>query len=90
MCVAGSVECPVRFENAPGIDTVIRSCRGVPSPARCCGALKTFACPYSELINDNAQNGCANQMFFDILVRGRLHPGLFSQMCVEGAYGLKC
>ncbi|KAF8703609.1 hypothetical protein HU200_032429 [Digitaria exilis] len=54
------VECPVRFEHVPGLDTVIKSCRGVPSPQRCCGALKTFACPYRDLIDDNDQNGCAS------------------------------
>lgn len=87
---AGPV-CPVRFDHTRGISAVWGSCRDRPvvSPERCCGAFKTFACPYSDLIND-AANGCANDMFFQIIVRGRLRPGLFSQMCVEGPLGLQC
>ncbi|CAL5016094.1 unnamed protein product [Urochloa decumbens] len=83
-------ECPVKFQNNRGVNAVARSCRGVPSEKQCCGALKAFACPYSDLLNENAVNGCANDMFFEINVRGRLRPGLFSQMCVEGPYGLQC
>jgi len=84
--------CPVRFDHTRGISAVAGSCRDrpVPSAERCCGALKTFACPYSELINDNDHNGCASDMFYQIIVRGRLRPGLFSQLCVEGPLGLQC
>ncbi|EES11072.1 uncharacterized protein LOC8060212 [Sorghum bicolor] len=84
--------CPVRFDHTRGISAVAGSCRDRPrpSPERCCGALKTFACPYSDLINDNDHNGCASDMFYQIIVRGRLRPGLFSQMCVEGPLGLSC
>lgn len=81
----------MRFDHTRGISAIAGSCkdRPFPSAARCCGALKTYACPYSELINDNA-NGCANDMFYVIMVRGRLRPGLFSQLCVEGPLGLQC
>uniref|UniRef100_K3YDH5 GPI-anchored protein LLG1-like domain-containing protein n=1 Tax=Setaria italica TaxID=4555 RepID=K3YDH5_SETIT len=82
---SGAADSPVRFEHARGIGSVIRSCRG-----RCCGAFKAFACPYSDLLNDNAENGCASDMFFEINVRGRLHPSLFSQLCVEGPLALQC
>ncbi|TVU15350.1 hypothetical protein EJB05_38868 [Eragrostis curvula] len=83
--------CPVQFERMPGIKTVVNSCRPPqPSEQRCCGAFKAFACPYFDLINDNANNGCASQMFYDIIVRGRLSPGLFSYLCHDGAVGLNC
>ena len=80
----------MRFDTSPGLDAVVSSCRGVPSAQRCCGAFKTYACPYSDVINNNAENGCASAMFFEIDVRGRLRPGLFSQLCAEGPLGLKC
>ncbi|RLM66392.1 uncharacterized protein C2845_PM16G11780 [Panicum miliaceum] len=85
----GQGGCPVRFDPSPSMDAVVSSCRGVPSAPRCCGAFKTYACPYSDVIND-AENGCASAMFFEINVRGRLRPGLFSQLCPEGSFGLKC
>jgi len=88
--LAGAGGCPVRFDTSPGLDAVVSSCRGVPSAQRCCGAFKTYACPYSDVINDNSENGCASAMFFEINVRGRLRPGIFSQLCVEGPFGLRC
>ncbi|NP_001170506.1 GPI-anchored protein LLG1-like precursor [Zea mays] len=90
--VHGHGLCPVRFDHTRGISAVASSCkdRPLPSPERCCGALKAYACPYSELINDNANNGCASEMFYVIMTRGRLRPGLFSQLCVEGPLGLQC
>jgi hypothetical protein len=30
---------------------------------------------------DNENNGCASEMFFEIIVRRRLTPGLFSWLC---------
>ncbi|KAJ1271757.1 hypothetical protein BS78_06G150100 [Paspalum vaginatum] len=81
--------CPVRFDEMD-MSTVVSSCRGRPSAARCCGALKDVACPYSDLLNDNENNGCASEMFYQILVRGRLQPGLFSHLCREGPLGLQC
>jgi hypothetical protein len=81
----------VQFEGKPGIQTVINSCRSPqPSAQRCCGAFKAFACPYSDLLNDNENNGCASEMFFEIIVRGRLTPGLFSYLCHDDAGGLQC
>ncbi|XP_034604761.1 GPI-anchored protein LLG1-like [Setaria viridis] len=90
LAMSGAADSPVRFEHARGIGSVIRSCRGVPSAEWCCGAFKAFACPYSDLLNDNAENGCASDMFFEINVRVWLHPSLFSQLCVEGPLGLQC
>ncbi|KAL6650989.1 hypothetical protein ACP70R_009914 [Stipagrostis hirtigluma subsp. patula] len=82
--------CPVKFENNRQIDVVVNSCRGTPTAERCCGALKKFACPYTALINNNERNGCASDMFFEIMVRGRLRPGIFSTLCHEGPIGLDC
>ncbi|KAK3142161.1 hypothetical protein QOZ80_4BG0343050 [Eleusine coracana subsp. coracana] len=83
--------CPVQFEGMPGVSTVINSCRAPqPSARRCCGALKTFACPYRDLLNDNDNNGCASEMFYEIIARGRLTPGLFSYLCHDDAVGLQC
>ncbi|OEL29102.1 hypothetical protein BAE44_0009879 [Dichanthelium oligosanthes] len=87
---AGAVGCPVRFDRERGVGRVIRNCRGMPSAERCCGAFKNLACPYSDLINDNSENGCASAMFWEITVRGRLRPGLFSQLCAEGSFGMQC
>ncbi|KAL6903648.1 hypothetical protein ACP4OV_004461 [Aristida adscensionis] len=86
------VLCPVRFDKQTAkIDAVGNSCRGpAPSEARCCGALKAFACPYTEYLNDNAINGCASQMFWDIQTRCKLSPGLFSFLCHDGPAGLSC
>ncbi|WVZ86275.1 hypothetical protein U9M48_033082 [Paspalum notatum var. saurae] len=81
--------CPVRFDQMD-MSAVVSSCRGRPSAVRCCGALKDVACPYSDLINDNENNGCASEMFYQIIVRGRLQPGLFSHLCREGPLGLQC
>lgn len=86
----GAGVCPVQFQGMPGVKTVIDSCRPPQQAGRCCGALKTFACPYRDLLNDNAVNGCASEMFFEIIVQGRLSPGLFSYLCHEGAEGLQC
>jgi hypothetical protein len=44
-----------------------------------------------ELINDNENNGCASEMFFEIIVRGRLTPGLFSlPLRHDDDAGLQC
>lgn len=90
--IAAQGVCPVRFDqiHSSSMAAVVSSCRGRPSAARCCGALKAFACPYSDLLNDNAINGCASEMFYEIMVRGRLQPGTFSHLCVEGPQGLQC
>ena len=71
--------------------TVITSqCKGPQYPAKlCCKALKDFACPYTEQIND-ATNDCASTMFSYINLYGKYPPGLFAAECKEGKEGLAC
>jgi hypothetical protein len=58
-------------------------------PMPCCNALKEFACPYADAINDVTTN-CADTMFSYINIYGGYPPGLFANMCREGKLGLNC
>ena len=71
--------------------TIITSkCKGPQYPAKfCCEALKEFACPYAEELND-LTNDCASTMFSYINLYGRYPPGLFASECREGKEGLSC
>ncbi|KAK8969378.1 GPI-anchored protein LORELEI [Platanthera guangdongensis] len=65
-------------------------CKGPQyAPDLCCSALKEFACPYTNEIND-LTNDCASTMFSYISLYGKYPPGLFSSECREGKSGLNC
>ncbi|PKA50498.1 GPI-anchored protein LORELEI [Apostasia shenzhenica] len=55
----------------------------------CCSALKEFACPYADQLND-LTNDCASTMFSYINLYGKYPPGLFGYECREGKEGLDC
>ncbi|CAH2051128.1 unnamed protein product, partial [Thlaspi arvense] len=71
--------------------TIITSrCKGPDYPAKvCCSAIKEFACPFAEAIDDE-KNDCASTMFSYITRYGRYPPGIFANMCKEGLQGLAC
>ncbi|KAE8706579.1 hypothetical protein F3Y22_tig00110392pilonHSYRG00230 [Hibiscus syriacus] len=81
--------CPVNFEFLNY--TIITSrCKGPKFPPEsCCSALKDFACPYVEQIND-LTNECSSTMFSYINLYGKYPPGLFASECREGKLGLAC
>ncbi|KAJ6798221.1 GPI-anchored protein LLG1-like [Iris pallida] len=81
--------CPVNFEFA-NYTIITSKCKGPKYPAdMCCSALKEFACPYADDINDGT-NDCASTMFSYINLYGKYPPGLFSSECREGKNGLEC
>ncbi|XVE49922.1 hypothetical protein DITRI_Ditri01bG0120700 [Diplodiscus trichospermus] len=71
--------------------TILTSqCKGPQYPTKsCCGALKEFACPFVDKINDEGSD-CAATMFSYINLYGKYPPGLFANMCREGKEGLEC
>ncbi|XP_021291944.1 GPI-anchored protein LLG2-like [Herrania umbratica] len=71
--------------------TIITSqCKGPEYPAKgCCQALKEFACPFADKLNDLSTD-CASTMFSYINLYGKYPPGLFANMCREGKEGLQC
>ncbi|GLT86903.1 hypothetical protein SLE2022_050130 [Rubroshorea leprosula] len=82
-------ECTVDFERQ-NYTIVTSKCKGPQYQANlCCEALKEFACPFSEDIND-LSNNCASTMFSYINLYGKYPPGLFASLCREGQYGLEC
>ncbi|KAH7674231.1 hypothetical protein IHE45_08G059400 [Dioscorea alata] len=81
--------CPVNFEFM-NYTIITSQCKGPRYPANlCCGALKQFACPYADDLND-LTNDCASTMFSYINLYGKYPPGLFSSECKEGKEGLAC
>jgi hypothetical protein len=81
--------CGVDFEHM-NYTIITGQCKGPRfMPVACCDALKDFACPYGDDINDLTSN-CAETMFTYINLYGGYPPGLFSNMCKEGELGLNC
>lgn len=81
--------CPVNFEFL-NYTIITSQCKGPRyTPKLCCGALKEFACPYAEELND-LTNDCASTMFSYINLYGKYPPGLFASECREGKEGLAC
>ncbi|CAI0460974.1 unnamed protein product [Linum tenue] len=65
-------------------------CKGPLYPKdQCCNALKLFACPYTNEINDASTN-CAQTMFSYINLYGKYPAGLFANTFKEGNHGLDC
>lgn len=88
-CFIPLLDCPVNFEFM-NYTIIIRQCKGPRYPANlCCGALKEFACPYADDLND-LTNDCSSTMFSYINLYGKYPPGLFSSECKEGKEGLAC
>ncbi|XP_038896951.1 GPI-anchored protein LLG1-like [Benincasa hispida] len=81
--------CPVNFEFL-NYTIITSKCKGPRYPPNlCCSALKEFACPYVDDLND-LTNDCASTMFSYINLYGKYPPGLFSSECKEGKEGLEC
>lgn len=81
--------CTVNFEFM-NYTIITSKCKGPQYPAKlCCDALKEFACPYTEEINDST-NDCASTMFSYINLYGKYPPGLFASECKETKEGLAC
>ncbi|AQK74368.1 LORELEI-LIKE-GPI ANCHORED PROTEIN 3 [Zea mays] len=81
--------CPVNFE-FQNYTIITSKCKGPKFPAsQCCAALKEFACPFNNYLNDES-NECASTMFSYINLYGKYPPGLFSSECKEGKMGLSC
>ncbi|KAK9134108.1 hypothetical protein Scep_013636 [Stephania cephalantha] len=81
--------CPVNFEYL-NYTIMTSQCKGPKYPPNlCCGALKEFACPYADQLND-VSNDCASTMFSYINLYGKYPPGLFASECREGKQGLEC
>ncbi|XP_020699768.1 GPI-anchored protein LLG1 [Dendrobium catenatum] len=81
--------CPINFEFM-NYKIITDKCKGpqyLPGP--CCSALKEFACPYTDQLND-LTNDCATTMFSYINLYGKYPPGLFAYECREGKEGLDC
>ncbi|KAL0362988.1 UNVERIFIED_CONTAM: GPI-anchored protein LLG1 [Sesamum calycinum] len=71
--------CPVNFEFQNY--TIITSMQRTARPTNlCCSALKDFACPFADEIND-ITNDCASTMFSYINLYGKYPPGLFASEC---------
>ncbi|XP_044477848.1 GPI-anchored protein LLG1-like [Mangifera indica] len=87
--LAQSAACPVNFEFL-NYTIITSQCKGPKFPPdSCCNALKEFACPYTEEINDLTTD-CASIMFSYINLYGNNPPGLFAAECREGKEGLAC
>ncbi|XP_042479143.1 GPI-anchored protein LLG1-like [Macadamia integrifolia] len=81
--------CSVNFETL-NYTILTSQCKGPQYPAKlCCGALKEFACPYSDQVNDVTTN-CASTMFSYINLYGKYPPGLFASICRDDKEGLVC
>ncbi|GKV36681.1 hypothetical protein SLEP1_g44785 [Rubroshorea leprosula] len=81
--------CTVDFEHQ-NYTIITSKCKGPQYHANlCCEALKEFACPSAEDINDLSTN-CAATMFSYINLYGKYPPGLFASLCREGQNGLEC
>ncbi|KAF8410916.1 hypothetical protein HHK36_003453 [Tetracentron sinense] len=81
--------CPVNFEFL-NYTIITSQCKGPQYPPKlCCAALKEFACPYANDLND-LTNDCASTMFSYINLYGKYPPGLFASECREGKEGLEC
>ncbi|GAV70424.1 hypothetical protein CFOL_v3_13922 [Cephalotus follicularis] len=81
--------CSVPFE-AQNYTVITSHCKGPQYPKdQCCNALKEFACPFRDAINDLTTD-CASTMFSYINLYGKYPPGLFANMCREGKDGLDC
>uniref|UniRef100_A0A5B7BJ58 Putative GPI-anchored protein LORELEI n=1 Tax=Davidia involucrata TaxID=16924 RepID=A0A5B7BJ58_DAVIN len=81
--------CPVNFEFL-NYTIITSQCKGPQYPPNlCCPALKEFACPYTNELND-LTNDCATTMFSYINLYGKYPPGLFASECREGKEGLLC
>lgn len=81
--------CGVNFE-AQNYTIITSQCKGPQYPPKnCCQALKEFACPFADEINDE-QSDCASTMFSYINLYGKYPPGLFASQCREGKEGLDC
>ncbi|KAI3871275.1 hypothetical protein MKX03_017520 [Papaver bracteatum] len=82
-------DCPVDFENK-NYTVITSQCKGPHYPPKqCCSALKEFACPYADELND-LNNVCSSTMFTYITRIEGYPPGLFANQCVEGKFGLEC
>uniref|UniRef100_A0A2P2PW98 GPI-anchored protein LLG1-like domain-containing protein n=1 Tax=Rhizophora mucronata TaxID=61149 RepID=A0A2P2PW98_RHIMU len=69
---------------------ITKKCKGPTYPAeQCCTALKEFACPVRDAIND-MESDCASTMFSYINLYGKYPPGLFANECKEDKNGLDC
>ncbi|CAA3020039.1 GPI-anchored protein LLG1-like [Olea europaea var. sylvestris] len=81
--------CPVNFE-FQNYTILTSKCKGpLYLPNLCCPALKDFACPFVDDVNDLSTD-CASTMFSYINLYGKYPPGLFSSECREGKLGLEC
>ncbi|KAL0443210.1 UNVERIFIED_CONTAM: GPI-anchored protein LLG1 [Sesamum latifolium] len=81
--------CPVNFE-FQNYTIITSRCKGPQYPPNlCCSALKDFACPFADEIND-LTNDCASTMFSYINLYGKYPPGLFASECRDGKFGLEC
>lgn len=81
--------CTENFENK-NYTILTARCKGPQyPPVVCCNALKDFACPFADAINDLTTD-CASTMFSYINLYGKYPPGLFSNLCREGKLGLNC
>ncbi|KAL3851075.1 hypothetical protein ACJIZ3_012957 [Penstemon smallii] len=81
--------CPISFE-FQNYNVITSRCRGPDYPANmCCSALKEFACPFADELND-LSNDCASSMFSYINLAGKYPPGLFSSECRDSKVGLEC
>ncbi|KAG2316744.1 hypothetical protein Bca52824_019866 [Brassica carinata] len=84
------VRCPIDFQNMNY--TILRSrCKGPHYPHKeCCAALKVFACPYSQYLNDKSTD-CLALMLSDIRVYGGYYPvGMFENTCLQGRQHIDC
>ncbi|CAK8533220.1 unnamed protein product [Lathyrus sativus] len=81
--------CTLDFESK-NFTILTSQCKGPQYPAKiCCDALKQFACPFADNINDLSTD-CAEVMFSYINLYGKYPPGLFANECKEGNLGLEC
>ncbi|GMY20814.1 GPI-anchored protein LLG1-like [Fagus crenata] len=82
-------DCSINFEYM-NYTIFTTNCTAPRYPAKqCCDALRVFACPFAEAIND-LRTVCASNMFTYINYNGKYPPGVFSEQCVEGDNGLDC
>ncbi|KAL3509383.1 hypothetical protein ACH5RR_028784 [Cinchona calisaya] len=81
--------CSINFETQ-NYTIITSQCKGPNyAPKLCCDAFKEFACPFAEQVND-LKNDCATTMFSYINLYGKYPPGLFANICKDGAQGLEC
>merc|ERR1712137_446961 len=82
-------KCEIDFESM-NYTVITSQCKGPQYDAKlCCSALKEFACPHAESLND-LNSDCASTMFSYINLYGKYPPGLFAHECREGKEGLVC